>query len=127
MDSLVKTSRNRISSTEFGKHAIAGEFKRVGKNIIFIDGNGSHIPVSAQNMQHFKTCVMKDKKTVIIKANGLSRSQVGRIASDLNAVNNRGVYIRRIPSSKTSKLQITNFEILVMGEHHETEEKPSSL
>lgn len=109
----LKMPRAKISSTEFEKHAIVGEIKRIGKNIFIVDEQGIVSPVSQKHVKGLSTSVLKNRNSAIIKANGLSRAQVGRIAGDLKNNSSYGVYIRKVAAPKLGKPQATNFEILL--------------
>ena len=112
---ILKMPRPKISSTEFGKHSTVGEIKRVGKHIVVIDESGSFLPISYNNVKNLRSYALREKRSAIIRANGLSRAQVGRIAGDLKEGAPIDVYIRKVAVPKSDKPQATNFEILLIG------------
>ena len=110
----LKMPRAKISSAEFDKHTAVGEIRRIGKNVVIVDEQGSLIPISHKYVKNLRTSALRNRRSAIIKANGLSRAQVGRIAGDLKEGSPVGVYIRRVSTPKSNKPQATNFEILLM-------------
>lgn len=117
----MRMPRAKISSTEFNKHTAVGEIRRVGKNVVIVDDQGSLLPISHKHVKRLKTHALQNRRSAIIKANGLSRAQIGRIAGDFKEGSTVGVYIRRVPTQKSSKSQVTNFEILLMDGDNDEE------
>lgn len=109
--------RPKISSTEFSKHSTVGEIRRVGKSIVVVDESGAVLPISYNSVKSLRASALRKKRSAIIRANGLSRAQVGRIVGDLKEGAPIDVYIRKVTTSKSDKPQVTNFEILLMDEN----------
>lgn len=122
----IKVPRGKISSAEFDKHTAVGVIRRIGKSVVVVDECGSLVPISHEYVKSLKTSALRNRHSAIIKANGLSRAQVGRIAGDLKEGSSVDVYIRRVPTPKSNKPQATNFEILLMDGNNNEGKKGSS-
>lgn len=118
----MKLPRAKVSSAEFNKHSTVGEIKRIGKNVVIVDNSGSLIPISQKYVKSLKASALRNRRSAIIKVNGLSRAQIGRVVGDFKEDPSVGVYIRKIPTQKTNKPKATNFEILLMDGNANEEE-----
>lgn len=105
--------RTRVRSSEFRKHESVCEIRRHGKDVVIVNKSGSLTPISHKHVRELGQNALKSKRSAIIKANGLSRAQVGRIASDLREDSNVEVYIRKTPVRKVGRPQPMSFEILI--------------
>ncbi len=117
----IKMPRSKISLNEFKNRSTVGEIKRIGKSIIIVDESGSHSLISRSRIKSLKSSALRNKKTAIIKASGLSRAQVGRIVGDLKDGEPVDVYIRKIAMQNSDRPKVTNFEILLMGGENKNE------
>ena len=114
-NSSTKAQRPKISLAEFKRHTAVGEIKRIGKNVVIVDGRGMVKPISQRDIKFLKATVLRDRSSAKIRTNGLSRSQVGRIVGDLREDSSVGVYIRRVPMQHAEEPRATSYEILLMG------------
>ena len=131
MDKNILTmTRPKISSSHFDKCKSAIEIKRVGRKIVIATRDGA-IPISRDSVTQLTKQIEQGNKSVKIRANGLSRAQVGRIAGDLKNSSGMGVYIRRAPVKQTpigrssvgryGQAQLMNYEILVTDGNYDEE------
>ena len=119
----VSPQKRKISSREF-KCSTDWRIKRVGKNIVIVGDKGAIFPLSKKHIENLRNTVLKNNNSAIIKANGLSRAQMGRIVRDfIDGQPNLKVYFKKIPAQGVQgshSPQPTNFKILLMkGENHE--------
>lgn len=110
----VKTPRLKISASEFDRQTVASEIKRIGKSLVIINEQGKMSLVSQSRIKGLKSSVLQNADSAIIRTNGLSRAQVGRIVGDLKQGSPAHVFVRRVSTQKANKPRATSFEILLM-------------
>ena len=110
--SLTKYAPRRISASEFIKEKPDYEIHRIGTTLAFIK-NDKAVPVNSASIYNIKKHILSINKPVKIFAHGVSRAQIGRIASHLSSNSGKSVFIRRVPNTVSSIARIQNYEILI--------------
>lgn len=121
----IRVPKDKIASTEFENHSIVSIIKRVGKEVVVVDSRGATTRISPKYLKRLKTSSLNNRGSVRIRANGLSRAQVGRIVGDLKEDFSGDVYIRKVsqPQRRLGKAQTMSFEILLKGDSNGESEK----
>lgn len=118
MNKVLKKKKVRITPNDYSKkshNSAIREVKRVGKSIVVVGIDGAKKPITPDFVRGIKTEAIVDNAPVTIKASGLSRAQIGRIVSDLKTDSINEVFVRRLPSKSTGRVQATSYEILITG------------